>query len=152
MKTHSWGRSQKNNFIPKAITGIAPVKMRKMLKDTIVMIFDKYVHMVITKSEAHVLRFFDTLLDQEAFDTFTDNMTKYLKACRINTIHLTSDDGKSIKISNIDDYIAELLNTNDINELSSILSIIDERQLGDIKMETKQLINNARQKIPAYIH
>jgi hypothetical protein len=145
-------RSPKKNSRPKAITDVDPKKTRKMLKDTMVNIFDQYVHMTITKDEANIWRFFDTFKDQDAFETFTNNMTKYLKACRIKKIQYHSADGNGIKTSNIDDYISELLDTNDTDELVLILGSIDESQLGDIRMETRLLINNARQKVTASIN
>ena len=138
--------------MPKAITDVAPKKMRKMLKDTMVQIFDPYVHMTITKDEAHIWRFFDTFEDQEAFDTFYKNMTRYLKACRVNKLHCHILDGDTFKLTNINDYIAELLDTDDIDELILNLGSIDEKQLGDLKMETRLLIRNTRKRVTASIN
>ncbi len=123
-----------------------------MLKDTMVQIFDPFVHMTITKDEAHIWRFFDSFKDEDAFDTFYTNMAKYLKACRVSSIQHHFGDGDNFQTTNIDDYIAEFLGTDDVDELIIKLGAIDEEQLGDLKMETRLLIRNTRQRVTASIN
>ena len=136
--------------MPKAITDVAPKKMRKMLKGTMVIIFDSHVHMSIGKDEAHIWRFFDSFKDQEAFDTFCANMARYLKACRVHSIQYHYGDGDNFKMTNINDYIVEYLDTEDVDELIIKLGSIDE-ELVDLKEETRLLIRNARQRVTASI-
>ncbi len=144
--------SQKRKPMSKAITDIAPKKMRKMLKNTMVHIFDSHVHMTIVKDEARIWRFFDSFENQEALDRFNTNMIKYLKKCRIGRIQYHYGNGDIIQTTNIDNYIAEFLDTNDVNELIMKLGSIEEENLGDIKIETKLLIRSARQKVTASIN
>jgi hypothetical protein len=138
--------------MPTAITDIAPKKLRKMLKKgSQIVIFDSFVHMSIDKGEGNIWRFFDTLNNKERFETFYNNMVKTLKACRVHKIRHQYGDGEIFQTTNINDYIAEFLDTTDVDELVSKLLVIDEEQLGDIKLETRYLISNARKKVMAYL-
>jgi hypothetical protein len=135
-----------------AITDISKKKLRKMLKEgSTVVIFDSLVHMSINKGKATIWRFFDPLKDKERFDTFYNNMVRHLKACRVHKIRHNFGDDNIFQTTNIDDYIAEFLETEDIDELISKLHVIDEDQLGDLKFETQHLISNARKKVMAYL-
>ena len=138
--------------MPTAITDIAPYKLRKMLKKgSQIVIFDSFVHMSINKGKADIWRFFDPLKNKERFENFYNNMVRNLKACRVHKIRHHYGDDNIFQTTNIDDYIAEFLDTEDINELISRLWVIDENQLGDLKYDTQLLISNARKKTMAYL-
>ena len=74
-------------------------------------------------------------------------MTRTLKASRVRSIQYHFDDCDNLPTTNINDYIAEFLDTTDVGELISKLWVIDEKQLGKLEMKTLILISDARKRV-----